>query len=174
MTVLGSASSMPDGISVRPAQSGDKPFLETLYHSARGDLGLIQGEADMVQNVRELQYRVLQEGAGNEFPNAMHFVIEKVSERVGGLIVDFGHNEVRVVYLAFIPQARGLGYGRAVLQGVQKAAATAGSPVTVTVWHNNPDAKRHYLALGFKVEESTAVADRMVWYPTSDAGLRTF
>lgn len=167
-----SPSTMPAGLSVRPAQSGDKPFLEALYHSARSDLDLIRGEADFVQAVRELQYRVLETGAGSEFPNAMQFVIEKVRERVGALIVDLGHNEVRVVYLAFIPEARGLGYGTAVLQGVQKSAASVGSPLVVTVWRNNPSAKRRYLELGFVVEESTAMAERMVWYPTRDAGLR--
>lgn len=171
MTMLSNAASMPAGISVRPAQGGDKPFLETLYHSTREDLGLIQGETDLIHNVRELQYRVLQDGAGNEFPNAMHFVIEKTSHRVGGLIVDFGHNEIRVVYLAFIPEARKLGYGTAVLQGIQKSAMSAGAPVAVTVWHNNPVAKRHYMALGFKVEESMPMADRMVWHPTHDQRL---
>ena len=163
--MFGNASSLPFGLSVKPAQSDDRAFLETVYRSSREDLSAMQGERDLVQSVYELQYRVLQEGAGNAFPNAMHFVIEKTRERVGGLIVDFGHNEVRIVYLALVPAARGQGLGKAVLQGIQKAAASAGAPVAVTVWHNNPLAKRTYLALGFIVESSTPAAERMVWYP---------
>lgn len=163
--MFGNASSLPSGLAVRPAQPADKPFLETLYHSARDDLGAVQGERDLIQSVYELQYRVLQEGAGNAFPNAMHFVIEKTQGRVGGLIVDFGHNEIRIVYLAFIQEARGQGLGTAILQGIQQAAASAGAPIAVTVWHNNPLAKKTYLSLGFVVESSTAGADRMVWTP---------
>jgi len=60
---------------------------------------------------------------------------------------------------------RGFGYGKAVLRGVQQAASQVQCPVVVVVWHNNPGAKRIYLELGFQVEESELMADRMVWYP---------
>jgi len=33
------------------------------------------------------------------------------------------------------------------------------------VWASNPQARQHYLALGFRVEESSPGADRLVWYP---------
>lgn len=163
--MFNNASSLPSGLSVKPAQTADKPFLETLYRSARGDIDAMQGDRDLVQSVHELQYRVLNEGAGNAYPNAMHFVVEKTQERIGGLIVDFGHNEVRIVYLALVPAMRGQGLGKTVIQGIQQAAASAGAPVAVTVWHNNALAKRTYLALGFTVESSTPAADRMVWNP---------
>jgi ribosomal protein S18 acetylase RimI-like enzyme len=80
--------------------------------------------------------------------------------------VDFGHNEVRLIYLALIPAARGRGYGKVVLQGVQRAAQQVASPVAVVVWRNNVEARRLYLGLGFRVEESQPVADRLVWYPS--------
>jgi hypothetical protein len=38
-------------------------------------------------------------------------------------------------------------------------------PVAVVVWRSNPQAKRVYLELGFHVEESQPLAERLVWYP---------
>ena len=156
---------MPAGITVRPAVANDQLFLESLYRSARPDLQYIDGESDLIETVIAQQYHAHTQGAGEKYPNAMHFVVEKTQHNIGALVVDFGHNEVRVVYVAFIPAARGFGYGKAVLQGVQKAATSTQCPVAVVVWHNNPGAKRIYLELGFKVEESQLMADRMIWYP---------
>jgi ribosomal protein S18 acetylase RimI-like enzyme len=102
---------------------------------------------------------------GDNYPNAMHYVVEKLGTAIGALSTDFGANEIRVLYLAFIPQARGQGFGRAVLQGVQKAAQQIRCPVATVVWTSNPHARRHYLALGFAVEESNPAAERLVWYP---------
>lgn len=167
--MLNSSSFASTSLTVRPARPADEPFLETLYRSSRPDLQAIQGDADLVEAVVEQQYEVLQQGTGNSFPDAMHFVIEKTRERIGGLIVDFGHNEARVIYLAFVPAARGLGHGADVLRGVQRAAASIGYPVSVVVWQSNPRAKRLYLELGFQVAESHPVAERLVWYPQTDA-----
>ena len=161
---------MPIGISLRPATSADQAFLETLYRSARPDMQFIDGGPDIVETVLAQQYEAQIQGAGESYPNAMHFIVEKTQHSVGALVVDFGHNEVRVIYVAFIPAARGFGYGKAILQGVQHAAASTRCPVAVVVWHNNPGAKRIYQELGFQVEESQLLADRMVWYPGVQQG----
>lgn len=154
-----------DGLEVRPSRDSDNPFIQSLYHSARPDLQLIDGERDLVEEVIAQQFRVQEAGVGNGFPNAMHYVIEKLGSLIGALVVDFGPNEIRVLYLAFIPAARGKGYGRTVLQGVQQAAEKVCCPVAAVVWDNNPHARQHYLALGFQVEEQDIAAQRLVWYP---------
>src|SRR6185437_3623251 len=159
------ASLASSGLTVRPATAGDQPFLEQLYRSARPDLQFIDADREFVETVIEQQYQVQQQGAGDNFPDAMHFVIEKTLHNVGSLVVDFGPNEIRVLYIAFIPTARGHGYGKTILQGVQQAATQNRCPVAVTVWRSNPGAKKIYLELGFKVEESQPTAERMVWYP---------
>lgn len=163
------ASSMPLGISLRPAMQSDQPFLESLYRSSRPDLQLIDGEQEFIETVVAQQRNVMEQGTGNNFPNAMHFIIEKTLHSIGALVVDFGPNEVRVLYIAVIPAARGFGYGKAVLQGVLKAAGENHAPVAVVVWRSNPGAKKIYLELGFKVEESEPAAERMIWYPGTPA-----
>ncbi|KPX15500.1 GCN5-like N-acetyltransferase [Pseudomonas syringae pv. delphinii] len=154
-----------DGLVVRPSRETDSAFLQVLYHSARPDLQLIDGERDQIEDVVAQQFRVQDLGLGEHFPNAMHYVVEKLGTPIGALVTDFGHNEIRVLYLAFIPAARGKGYGRNVVQGVQQAAEQIRCPVATVVWANNPHARQHYLALGFEVQERDVAAERLIWYP---------
>jgi ribosomal protein S18 acetylase RimI-like enzyme len=154
-----------EGLVVRPSRATDGPFLQSLYQTARPDLQWIDGEPEHVQQVVAQQFQVQEQGMGDNYPDAMHYVVEKLGTAIGALSTDFGANEIRVLYLAFIPQARGQGFGRAVLQGVQKAAQQIRCPVATVVWTNNPHARRHYLALGFAVEERNPAAERLVWYP---------
>ena len=154
-----------EGLVVRPSRATDGPFLQSLYQTARPDLQWIDGEPEHVQQVVAQQFQVQEQGMGDNYPNAMHYVVEKLGTAIGALSTDFGANEIRVLYLAFIPQARSQGFGRAVLQGVQKAAQQIRCPVATVVWTSNPHARRHYLALGFAVEERNPAAERLVWYP---------
>jgi ribosomal protein S18 acetylase RimI-like enzyme len=159
------AAMMANGLVVRPSRATDGPFLHNLYQTARPDLQLIDGEQELVQQIVAQQFQVQELGMGESHPNAMHYVVEKLGTAIGALSTDFGPNEIRLLYLAFIPQAQGKGYGREVLLGVQKAAQQIRCPVATVVWTNNPHARRHYLALGFTVEESNPAAERLVWYP---------
>ena len=153
------------GLSMRPSRPTDGPFLQSLYRSARPELQWIDADPEVVEQVVAQQFQVQERGIGEHFPDAMHYVVEKLDTPIGVLSADFGPNEIRVLYLAFIPAARGKGFGRSVLQGVQKAAEQVRCPVATVVWASNPQARQHYLALGFRVEESSPGADRLVWYP---------
>src|SRR3990167_2008847 len=154
-----------DGLVVRPSRTSDGPFLHSLYQAARPDLQWIDGDREVIEQVVAQQFQVQEQGLGERFPNAMHYVIEKLDTAIGALTTDFGPNEIRVLYLAFIPQARGPGFGRQGPQGVQQAAQQIRCPVATVVWANNPHARQHYLALGFQVEECSPAAERLVWYP---------
>ena len=158
-------SSSAAGLTMRPSRPTDAPFMYSLYQSARPELQLIDAEPEVVAQVVAQQYQVQERGIGDNFPDAIHYVVEKLDTPIGLLSADFGPNEIRVLYLAFVPAARGKGYGRSVLQGVQKAAEQVRCPVATVVWTNNSHARRHYLALGFAVEECTPTAERLVWYP---------
>lgn len=159
-------SAISEGLSMRPSRPTDGPFLQQLYHSARPDLQWIDAPEEVVEQVIAQQFQVQEQGAGEHYPDALHFVVEKLNTPIGALSADFGPNEVRVLYLAFVPGARGKGFGRAILTGVQRAATQLRCPVTTVVWASNPHARQHYLALGFQVEEQAPGAERLVWYPS--------
>ncbi|ARB27555.1 GNAT family N-acetyltransferase [Pseudomonas tolaasii] len=163
--MLNKEAGSAQGLQVRPSRSSDGPFLQGLYRSARADLQWIDGEQALVEEVIAQQFQVQEKGMDEHFPGALHYVIEKLGTPIGALSADFGPHEIRVLYLAFIPAARGQGFGRAVLQGVQRAATQVLCSVTTVVWASNPHARQHYLALGFRVEEETQAAQRLAWYP---------
>jgi ribosomal protein S18 acetylase RimI-like enzyme len=153
------------GLSIRPARATDRGFLESLYRSTRDDLRLADVEPALIEAVIDQQRDAQAQGYGEAFPDALYFVVEKQGERIGRLVIDFGGSEVRVVDLGFVPAARGLGYGTAVLQGLKQAAAGAHLPLVLTVRSDNLAARQLYLRLGFRVEVAGPPFERMVWYP---------
>lgn len=163
--MLDNAMFSASSLSLRPAATADAAFLERLYRSARPDLQWLDGTPEQRDMLVAQQYHVLIAGAGSQHPNAMHFVAEKATERVGGLIVDFGANEIRLIYLALVPAMRGQGLGRELVRGVQQAAARAHAPLTVVVWRSNQRARALYVGLGFTVQSAQPAAEQMVWYP---------
>jgi len=159
-------SSLPFGLSLRPSRPSDAEFQRALHRSTRRDLLFIDGDRELIETVLRIQYEVQEVGAGNKFPDAMSFVIEKAADRIGGMVVDFGHNEIRVAYLAFLPAAQGKGYGKGLMTGIQNAARTLGCPVTVVVMHGALTAQKVYTDLGFQVAQTSPIADLMTWYPS--------
>ena len=156
---------LPDGLSVRPAQSKDNVFLESLYQSTREDLLVVDAPEEQKAELIEMQFRAQTQGYGNAYPNAMYFVIEKHMESIGKATIDFGHNEVHLIDLALTPVARGKGIGAAVIQAFQQAAAMVAAPMTLSVLQSNLQAKTLYWKLGFITDEIQLPYERMIWYP---------
>lgn len=165
--MLPGGTPLPDGLGIRPARPEDRGFIESLYRSTRDDLRLINGEKEFVEELIGMQQQAQTQGYGDMFPNAMYFVVERLGERVGRIVVDFGPNEVRLVDIAFIPQARGRGYGSQVVKAMQSAAGHARAPLTLSVSRSNLRARQAYLSLGFRVERGDAMSEHMAWYPVA-------
>lgn len=164
--MLAGGIQMPGGLSLRPTRASDNAFLESLHRHAREDLRGIDAEDDFIEALIDMQFRAQTTGYGDKFPNAMYFIVENQGECIGRLVLDFGDNEVRVVDLAFIPAARGKGYGGKTLQAVQLVAGKVMAPVTLIVHCHNLPAKQLYLGLGFAVDAVQLPFERMVWYPS--------
>ncbi|MBI5936815.1 MAG: GNAT family N-acetyltransferase [Betaproteobacteria bacterium] len=156
---------LPGGLAMRPATAADNAFLESLYRATRDDLRLADAEEDFIENLIELQHHAQTHGYGDAFPNAMYFVVEYHSERIGRVALDFGPNEIHVIDVALIPAARGKGYGSQVLQTIQATAAKVMAPVSLTVRTDHLPVKQLYGRLGFVVEAGQFPFERMVWYP---------
>lgn len=155
----------PKGLHIRPSRAADKAFLEKLHHAVRNDLQFIDGDKDQIEAIIEMQFCAQNEGYGDQFPNAMYFIIEKHHQPIGKATVDFGPNEIRLIDIAFLPEARGHGFGRAIVQSFQVCSANAGAPLTLSVAQTNLAAKRLYLSLGFQIEQSQPPYDFLAWYP---------
>lgn len=156
---------IPEGLHIRPSTPADKPFIEQLHRESREDLQLIDGDKDYVESILEMQLRAQTLGYGEQFPNAMYFIIEKHHEKIGKASIDFGHNEVHLIDIAFLKAARGHGFGKAIIQSFQQCAAQSGTPMSLAVLESNVAAKNLYISLGFQVEEVQLPHQYLRWYP---------
>lgn len=156
---------IPEGLNLRPSRQEDAPFLEQLHRTQREDLQLIDGDKELIESIVDMQFKAQSEGYGEQTPNAMYFIIEKHHEKVGKVTVDFGHNAVHIIDIAFLPQARGLGFGKAIIQSFQSAAIQNKVPLTLNVAEYNVAAQRLYQSLGFQVERNNPPYLGLIWYP---------
>ncbi|MCR6633044.1 MAG: GNAT family N-acetyltransferase [Magnetospirillum sp.] len=164
------AKGLQEGLSIRPANHSDAGFLASLNSANRAHLRLMDAERDQIEFLISEQQRYQTASYGEAYPNAMEFIVEKLSERIGRVVVNFGANFVHILDLSLLPQARRHGYGTTVLRALQAAAVKVAAPLTLRVSQANPQAARLYRSLGFIVEERQCGYDLMVWIPPRNTG----
>lgn len=155
---------LPDNLSIRPARDEDHGFMESLYRSTRDDLRLLAAERDWIEEMIGHQYRAQQMGYGHAYPNAYYFIVERLGEQIGRIVVDIGDAGIHLVDIAFLPKARGQGYGSHILRALQHAAAQVQAPLSLSVNPAQLSVKQLYLSLGFVVIESHPLNEKMVWH----------
>jgi len=162
---------LPGGLSIRPCRDSieDQVFVKQLIKDNRDDIRAADADPDYLESVVDMQERAMQQGYGEAFGNAAHFIIEKLGVKIGRLLVESGGTEVRIVDLQFIPKAQDKGYGPSVIAAMQQAAAMQRVQLAITVLRNRPKLKQWLASKGFVVEESDQAAERMIWNPTADA-----
>lgn len=148
----------------RAPMAADAPFLARLYASTRQDL-LGTGRADptLAASIIAMQQRLQIADYRERFPDAVYLILEEAGEPVARIVVDHGPLAVRLVDIALLPQARGRGIGSAVLRALQQWAADHRLPLTLSVHRTNPQARRLYLSLGFRIERADEHADELCW-----------
>ncbi|QYG02085.1 MULTISPECIES: GNAT family N-acetyltransferase [Massilia] len=149
-------------LRLRPALPDDEDFLKTLYASTRDDLRLA-AEPPLLDMLLDMQWRAQRAGYRQGFPGADDTIIEAGGAPLGRLLVDRGTRPWRIVDIALLPAARGLGHGAAVLGALQEHAAAEGAALALTVRLDNPGARRLYRACGFVPAESDALSEQMIW-----------
>lgn len=91
-------------------------------------------------------------------------MIERFGAPIGRLYLFNKEDEVRLVDIALLPEARGSGIGTALLEDLFVFARQVAKPVTIHVEANNP-AMRLYRRLGFAQIEDKGVYHLMEWRP---------
>lgn len=155
------------GITLRRQTEDDVPFLSRLYVSLRWEE--VQRVPHWDDAIRlaflEDQYRKQHSHYTTYYTRSDFFIVEEKGVPVGRLLLDRGHpSDLRVVDIAFLPEARGRGFGGAFLTAVQEEARAEGKKVSIHVEQENP-AKRLYARLGFKDISQTGPYWLMEWEP---------
>jgi len=164
----------PD-LSLRPAGEADRTFLLALFASFRAEeMALIpwpqpQKDAFLADQFRLQHHHFVSYFSGADFwiVNRSHPAGE--SSPVGRFYLDRSTPLWRVIDIGLLPEARGQGFGSALLGWAQASAVEAGAAgIDLHVLLVNPRAQRLYRSLGFEAEgEPEGYHRRMVWRPAS-------
>lgn len=137
------------GLRLRPATPADRPFLVTVYGSTRADeLAPVPWSDEQKHAFVEMQFAAQDAHYRAHYSGASFDVIELDGEPVGRLYVHRRERELRVMDVALVPAARGLGVGTRLLTDLLAEGARLGKAVTIHVERHNR-ARELYLRLGF-------------------------
>ncbi|MDB5694143.1 MAG: N-acetyltransferase [Alphaproteobacteria bacterium] len=148
-------------IAYRQAGDGDLPFLAQVYGSTRTEELAATGWPDETKraflahqfDAQHAHYRA-------HYPRAEWLVIVQGGEDVGRLYVEEWDDQIRIVDIALLPDARGGGIGAAILADLARESEAKAKPLTIHVEKNNP-ARRLYLRLGFAPKSDHSVYELM-------------
>lgn len=153
------------GLTKRAMMDADLPFLSALYASTRADeVAPLPWSDDEKSAFLAQQFHAQHTHYLEHYPDAHWLVIEQADEPVGRLYLEWWPSEIRIIDIALLPDYRGNGLGRALLEDVMALARKDGLSVGIHVEKANP-AMSLYRRLGFVVVEDKGVYDLLVWKP---------
>ena len=159
-------STMHPGVSLRPMNDADQPFLSRLYDSIREPelVGVDWTEEDR-RRFLDLQFQAQHHHYIKYYETADFDIIEQDGQSIGRLYVDRGASEIRIMDIALMPEVRGQGLGTRLLEELIAEAAADARKLTIHVEKQNP-ALQLYLRLGFQPIRERDVYLLLSWSPT--------
>jgi GNAT superfamily N-acetyltransferase len=166
----GRAPALPaPNLALRLATLADAPFLLRLFASFRAPgLALLLWPAAQKQAFVESQFALQHTHFVRHHPHGDFWIVARSGAPVGRLYLDRTGAAWRIVDIGLLPGARGLGLGSALIAWLQREAAAAGKPLTLSVTVENPRAHALYRRLGFtdSPPPDGAMRVEMAWQPT--------
>jgi GNAT superfamily N-acetyltransferase len=159
------------GLTLRHAGETDRAFLQTLFASFRAEeMALLPWTQPQKDAFLAEQFRLQHHHFVSYFSGADFWIVERShrageNSPVGRFYLDRSTPLWRVIDIGFLPEARGRGFGSALLRRAQASAVEANAAgVDLHVLRTNPRAQMLYRGLGFQAEgEPEGYHQRMVW-----------
>ena len=153
-------------IHLRPQRADDADFLFALFCSAReAEFAMLPPQQR--ERLLRLQHEAQCRDYAARFPLAERLIIEFDGQSAGRLLLNRAEDELRVIDIAVIPALRGRGIASTVLKSVMSQAEAARTPLTLSVWRENP-ATALYARLGFRVRAESATHLELEWRSDPD------
>ncbi|WP_199720687.1 GNAT family N-acetyltransferase [Azospirillum cavernae] len=141
----------------------DAPFLLRLYMSVRmAELEPTGWPEAMKHAFLTSQFALQTRHYAAAYADPDFMILTCGDESVGRLYLAHTDADLRVVDVSLLPERRGGGLGRALLQAVQARAADDGRTVSLSVDMRNP-AQNLYRRLGFVEDGTEGPSWRMIW-----------
>jgi ribosomal protein S18 acetylase RimI-like enzyme len=152
-----------DSIALRPCADADAAFLRHLYGTTREDeMRRVPWTDEEKRRFLDMQFTAQKTHYEEYYPDCEFLVIELDRQPVGRLYVDRGEEDIRITDIALLPEFRGRGIGRVLMEEILAEGWCTGKAVTIHVEHDNP-ARRLYGRLGFRHVHTNGVYHLMEW-----------
>jgi GNAT superfamily N-acetyltransferase len=149
---------MQGNLALRDSVPEDAPFLLSVYASTREEeLKPVPWTQEQKDAFLRFQFDAQQAHYREHFAGARFDLICLDEKPVGRLYVYRCSDEIRIVDIALLPEARGHGFGRVLIEQLLAESRATHVPVRIHVEKHNP-AMRLYTRLGF-----VPIADRGVY-----------
>lgn len=156
-------SNMRETISFRPETDEDIPFLMRLYASTRSEeMKMVPWSDEAKGQFLAMQFQAQRDHYRRYFVTGEYQVIEQHGVPIGRLYVDRTPTDIHIIDIALLPEHRGRGLGRILLQEILDEAAASGRTVTIFVEQFNP-ARHLYDRLGFRHVDTNGIYHQMLW-----------
>lgn len=150
-------TSLAHDVSLRTVTEADRPFLLSVYASAReAELDQVSWQPGAREAFLAQQFETQDRWWRQQTPDARFDVIVVDGEPAGRLYVDRRAREIRIVDISLITTHRSRGVGTRLLGDLISESDASGVPITIHVERFNP-ALRLYERLGFTLVEDRGV-----------------
>jgi len=154
---------MKTGIHFRPASQEDDSFLCQVFASTRERLlASLPFDAAQKEAFARQQHLCQDSHYRRQYPHAAFEIVCSGDERIGRLYVNRTREEILIIDIALLPEYRGAGIGRELLESLLAEGAETGRTVSLHVDKSNP-ALRLYQRLGFQIVQDAGADWQMEW-----------
>jgi ribosomal protein S18 acetylase RimI-like enzyme len=163
-TPMPSAAPLPPRTSITFRRCGDADlsFLRHLYGTTRDEeLRVVPWTDEQKRQFLDMQFTAQKAHYEQYYPDCEFLVIELDRTPVGRLYIDRG-DDIRITDIALLPELRGRGIGRMLMEEILEEGRVTGKRVTIHVEHDNP-ARRLYDRLGFRHVDTNGVYHLLEW-----------
>ncbi|MEO8135991.1 MAG: GNAT family N-acetyltransferase [Betaproteobacteria bacterium] len=152
-------------VAFRHIVDADTPFLRRLYGITREqELRIVPWSEEQKAAFLDMQFAAQKSHYENHYPDCDFLIVELEGKAAGRIYIDRQVSEIRLIDIILLPEYRGRGIGRLLVEEILEEARGTDRKVTIYVEHFNP-ARGLYDRLGFRHTETNGVYHRMEWRP---------
>lgn len=156
---------LPVSVRFRLAGDADLPFFLMLYASTREqELAQLDWSAEQKAAFLKMQFEAQHHFYHEQYPDAEYLLVQQDDVDIGRIYLHRRHDELRLIDIALIPEARNQGLGSKLLKDLLDEAQASALPISIHVENFNP-ALHLYQRLGFKPVADQGVYQLMEWRP---------
>jgi ribosomal protein S18 acetylase RimI-like enzyme len=152
-----------DAIVYRLRRPEDTPFLRYVYGTTRDEeMQRVPWTDEQKANFLDMQFRAQREHYDDYYPTCEFLVIEIEGKPAGRLYIDRREKLIEIIDIVLLPEFRGRGIGRMLIQEILDEGNATSRPVRIYVENFNP-ARHLYDRLGFQHIDTNGVYHLMEW-----------